>query len=179
MATLPEPTDDQRFVTALFEQNGGQVYGNLLRLVRNKDDANDLLQDVWLKAFENAAVVREHENPIAWLMTVATNAAISFLRKKQFGQLADGAEGFLADPQWWRLKEKERLESHADLVADCVSRLDEAGRESLRAKLEGTQQDLADRLGKTIDAIYKLSSRAFDSVKQCVAGKLGKDGLSA
>jgi RNA polymerase sigma factor (sigma-70 family) len=179
MGTLPERINDQRFVTALFEQNGGQSFGCLLSRVWNRDDAADLLQEVWLKAITHAAELRTHPNPAAWLNTVATTTALDYLRKKKPSQFAEGTEGSVADPDPAPVEEEELFFTRKRLVEDCVSRLDEEGRAALRAKFEGSQQDLANRLGKTIDAIYKVSSRALASVRQCVAGKLGKGGLSA
>ena len=60
-----------------------RIYNYLLRLVRNREDALDLAQDVFLKAFQNLKKLEDPERFPAWLFRIAHNEAYSLLRKKR------------------------------------------------------------------------------------------------
>lgn len=52
---------------------GNQLYATALRLTRNRSDAEDLVQDTYLKAFRSARQFRPGTNLRAWLFTILQN----------------------------------------------------------------------------------------------------------
>jgi RNA polymerase sigma-70 factor, ECF subfamily len=60
-----------------------RVYNYLLRLVSNREDALDLSQDVFLKAYQNLPKLDDTERFSAWLFRIAHNEAFSLLRKRR------------------------------------------------------------------------------------------------
>jgi len=60
-----------------------RVYGLALRMVRSRQDAEELAQDVFVKAFENLHKFKGGSQLATWLFKITYNAAISFMRKKQ------------------------------------------------------------------------------------------------
>ncbi len=60
-----------------------RVYNYLLRLVRDREDALDLAQDVFLKAFQNLKKLEDPSRFGAWLFRIAHNEAYSLLRKNR------------------------------------------------------------------------------------------------
>ena len=60
-----------------------RVYNYLLRLVRNREDALDLTQDVFLKAYQNLAKLDDPGRFTPWLYRIAHNEAYSMLRKNR------------------------------------------------------------------------------------------------
>src|SRR5712671_2917808 len=78
----------------LIERHQAAVYTHLLRMVRRPEDASDLAQESFVKAFKH---LRQH-NPRwpfkTWLMTISTNTAINFIRKRRLEtiSLEDTAE---------------------------------------------------------------------------------------
>jgi RNA polymerase sigma-70 factor (ECF subfamily) len=66
------------------------LYGAALRMTRNRADAEDLLQETYLKAFRAYGRFEEGTNLRAWLFRILTNTYISSYRSKQRApQLAD------------------------------------------------------------------------------------------
>lgn len=67
----------------LLQRHQSAVYTHMLRMVRRPEDALDLTQESFLKAFKYLA----HYNPRwafkTWLMTIATNTAINFIQKRR------------------------------------------------------------------------------------------------
>jgi RNA polymerase sigma-70 factor (ECF subfamily) len=59
------------------------LYGSALRMTRNAADAEDLVQDTYLRAFRGFAGFQEGTNLKAWLYRILTNSFINTYRKKQ------------------------------------------------------------------------------------------------
>jgi RNA polymerase sigma-70 factor, ECF subfamily len=60
-----------------------QIYAGALRLTRHPADAEDLVQDVYAKAFTSFHQFREGTNIRAWLHRILTNTYINAYRKRQ------------------------------------------------------------------------------------------------
>jgi RNA polymerase sigma-70 factor (ECF subfamily) len=67
----------------LVPQNYKKVYGTLLRLTENSDDARDLTQETFVKAFIMRGAFRGDSNPGTWFVAIALNLATDFFRKKK------------------------------------------------------------------------------------------------
>ena len=69
-----------------------RVYNYLYRLVGNREDALDLTQDAFLKAYQNLAKLEDEGRFAPWLFRIAHNEAYSLLRKtRPDGELEDAA----------------------------------------------------------------------------------------
>ena len=60
-----------------------RIYNYLLRLVKNKEDAQDLSQDVFIKAYQNLRKLEDPSRFAPWLYRIAHNEAYSLLRKNR------------------------------------------------------------------------------------------------
>ncbi|RRO15179.1 sigma-70 family RNA polymerase sigma factor [Saccharopolyspora rhizosphaerae] len=80
-----EETEEQR--AARFERDAmpllDQLYGAALRMTRNAQDAEDLVQETYLKAFSAFASFTQGTNLKAWLYRILTNTYINGYRKRQ------------------------------------------------------------------------------------------------
>ncbi|MEK9665172.1 MAG: sigma-70 family RNA polymerase sigma factor [Candidatus Nanopelagicales bacterium] len=78
-------TEEER--AARFERDAlpylDQLYGAALRMTRNPADAEDLVQETYVKAFAAFASYTDGTNLKAWLFRILTNAFINTYRKKQ------------------------------------------------------------------------------------------------
>lgn len=64
-------------------QYAGQLYSAALRMTRNPADAEDVVQETYLKAYRAYATFKEGTNLKAWLYRILTNTYINRYRKKQ------------------------------------------------------------------------------------------------
>lgn len=67
----------------LWQKYNKQIFANVLKLVRSIDDADDIVQDTFLKAF-NALHSYNQAFPFpAWLYKIASNTCIDYFRRKR------------------------------------------------------------------------------------------------
>jgi RNA polymerase sigma factor (sigma-70 family) len=66
---------------AFFRQHQDAVYGYLLRMTGDEHAAHDLSQETFLRAWQRFDRVRAYDAPRAWLLRVATNLALTHLRR--------------------------------------------------------------------------------------------------
>ncbi|KSU57888.1 sigma-70 family RNA polymerase sigma factor [Gordonia hongkongensis] len=82
-----DPNESPEQLTERFERDAlpllDQMYGAALRMTRNPADAEDLVQETYIKAFTAFASFREGTNLKAWLYRILTNTYINGYRKKQ------------------------------------------------------------------------------------------------
>jgi RNA polymerase sigma-70 factor (ECF subfamily) len=69
-------------VSRLLEQYGGQLYSLALRLCRRREDAEDLVQEVFLQAFRKWDQFQGRSHPRTWLYTIAARACRRMHRRR-------------------------------------------------------------------------------------------------
>ncbi len=79
--------DDKAVLEQRFTQEAlpllDQLYGAAMKMTRNPQDAQDLVQETYLKAFSAFASFQEGTNLKAWLYRIMTNSYINTYRKRQ------------------------------------------------------------------------------------------------
>jgi RNA polymerase sigma-70 factor (ECF subfamily) len=93
MASQEKPTDselvgrakagDADAFTELVERHEANVFGICLKMLHNAEDAEDCLQEVFIKAYEALPGFREEAKFSTWLYRIATNACLMRIRKKK------------------------------------------------------------------------------------------------
>ncbi|HKP61345.1 MAG TPA: sigma-70 family RNA polymerase sigma factor [Polyangiales bacterium] len=67
----------------LYRLHHGSVFGLCLRILRDRNDAEDAAQEVFLNAWRAADRLRPDSNPRAWLSAIATNVSLKHLRSRR------------------------------------------------------------------------------------------------
>lgn len=84
---LQDSAPDQAQLRVLFEEQAlpfiDQLYGAAMRMTRNPADAQDLVQETFVKAFGAFRSFQQGTNLKAWLYRILTNTYINSYRKKQ------------------------------------------------------------------------------------------------
>jgi len=145
------------------------LYGAALRLTRNPADAEDLVQETYLRAFRGFAGFQEGTNLKAWLYRILTNSFINTYRKKQREpQLVEGPD----DINEWYLFDK--LGARSVQPSAEVEVLDKIPDESVKAAVESLPENfrlpvlLADVEGFS----YKEIAEIMDSPVGTVMSRL-------
>ena len=87
LAAVSEALAQQRRLEERFEREAlpfmSELYAAAVRMTRNPADAEDLLQETYLRAYRAFASFQEGTNLRAWLYRILTNAFINTYRKRQ------------------------------------------------------------------------------------------------
>lgn len=74
---------NQEAIAALYEQTYNSVYQSVRAVIKDEDEALDIIQDSYIKGFQNLDKLADPEKYLAWMKTIATNQARDYLRKKR------------------------------------------------------------------------------------------------
>jgi len=74
---------DQQAYTELLGKYRGAIFNLVFKMVKNKEEAEDLVQETFVKAFSALPSFDERFAFSTWLFKIATNNCIDYLRKKK------------------------------------------------------------------------------------------------
>jgi RNA polymerase sigma factor (sigma-70 family) len=84
MATQVEDAEIlSKFQDLLLAKYQQKIYWHIRRMVIDHDDADDLVQDVFIKVWKNLAGFRNDSQLYTWMYRIASNECITFLNKKK------------------------------------------------------------------------------------------------
>lgn len=89
---------DREGLAELYRRTRAGVYGFALSMMKNPQDAEDVAQETYLRAWQGAGQYRSGGKPMAWLLTIARNLALDRLRERGRTASLDGMEG--QEPVW-------------------------------------------------------------------------------
>lgn len=142
---------DAQAFEELFTRHYPRVYGVIMRIVGNAEDAEEIALDVFLRLHEQRLPAGDGVNVAGWLYKTATNASFNAVRSRKrrlrwldrFMQLGRRDAHTGTDP----LEIVERRDD-ADRVREALARLPEKQRDALVLKASGlTYGEIADAIG--------------------------------
>jgi RNA polymerase sigma-70 factor (ECF subfamily) len=80
---LRTPGKERRAFAKLVSEYSEKLYWQIRKMVLSHDDTNDILQDVFIKAWTNLDNFRGDAKIATWLYRIAVNESITFLNKKR------------------------------------------------------------------------------------------------
>ena len=87
---------DRRALSALYDATSAKLFGIVLRVLEDRAEAEDALQEIFVKVWHNADRYRANGlSPMTWLITISRNHAIDCLRarrSRRTSPIEDGAE---------------------------------------------------------------------------------------
>ena len=165
------------------------LYGAALRMTRNPSDAEDLVQDTYLRAFRGFATFQEGTNLKAWLYRILTNSFINTYRKRQREpQTVEGPD----DLDEWYLFDKlgaQNVEGSAEdqvldqLPDDQVKKALESLPENFRlpvllADVEGfSYKEIAEIMGTPIGTVMSRLHRGRKALEKALWETAKERGL--
>ena len=83
IALLQDPARQREAFEAIVKEYSEQLYWQIRRLVFSHDDANDILQNTFIKAWINIDYFRGDAKMSTWLYRIALNECLTFLNKQR------------------------------------------------------------------------------------------------
>ncbi len=74
---------DKEALSGLYHLTDKSVYSFALSILKNADDAQDVLQDVFIKIYSSASSYKSAGKPMAWILTITKNICFLKLREKK------------------------------------------------------------------------------------------------
>jgi len=166
-------TGDRAAFAALYAQTAAQLFGVALRMLRQRDRAEDVLQESFVTIWQRAGDYDPAKGaPLTWLITILRHRAIDALRRsaRQPERLAEPEEALLA----LVAGPADSADRGSDLRAlqNCLGEL---GPEQRRAMLLVyayglTQEELAARLATPLGTVKSWIRRSLERLKKCLDG---------
>lgn len=100
IAKFAEESTREEAFRLLLKKYQQKIYWHVRRMVIDHDDADDVVQDIFVKVWKNLGNFGEDSQLYTWLYRIATNECITFLNKKKQKQnvsLDDDTTAYLAE----------------------------------------------------------------------------------
>ena len=163
----------ERFaLRALYEREARWLLGVALRIVRDRDAANDVLQDAFLQIWQRAA---SYQRPLGsargWIYTVVRHRALDEVRRGQRELPAGDDLETIADAQADRDRPPDYPHAAAAALERCLSALDERRRECIvSAFVDGyTHEQIARQTATPVGTVKSWIRRGLLSLKECLS----------
>lgn len=164
----PLPIDPAAAIKRLYERYQLNIFNICLRLLGNQQEAEDVTQDVFVRAFNAYGRFRGDANPGTWLYRIAVNLCLNLQRRqKQLQWLSldfftDHSEGYpLPDhhDQPEEIMQKAEMER---IVQEAINRLPERQRVALvLSRYEDlSYQEIAETMDCSVSSVESLLHRA-------------------
>jgi RNA polymerase sigma-70 factor, ECF subfamily len=166
---------NQEAFSELVRRHSGQVYGLSLNMLRNREDAEDNLQNVLVKAYNNIRRFEGNSQFSTWLVRITINEALMKLRKRNSERISDYQAVGSHDEEPRSFPEiedtRQDVEGHymsKDLARKAFHGLNPCLQDTfILQKAEGwTNRELAQALGITVSTVKSRIFRARVRLRQ-------------
>lgn len=156
---------DQAAFQLLYDRTSAKLYGVILRIVRGRELADEVMQDSFLRIWQNA---RKYDpdsgRPMTWMIAIARYAAIDVVRKRSH----ETALGEIETPD--APQDPERQIVVQDLLGRCLGRLAAPQLECVvLAYCNGySREELARHFSAQVPTIKTWLHRALNALRVCL-----------
>jgi RNA polymerase sigma-70 factor (ECF subfamily) len=171
---------DQQAYAALVNRYQSYVFTLALRFTKNREDAEEISQDIFVKAYRALADFKGTSKFSTWLYTIVNNTCITFLRKKRLQTHSLENEGVfeVADSQDSGLRANlVEQKSKVAMVNNAISLLngDDAEIITLFYKSEQSLEEIAQILGLETNTAKVRLHRARTRLKEKMQQHLSEE----
>ena len=168
---------DEAALKALYDQCAPKLLGLALRVVRQREWAEDVLQEAFLTVWRSAGDYRASLSPpLAWLGLIVRSRGLDLLRRRAADRshvtqelddvLTDTLEGDSPNPM-----DTAQASEQAWALHQCLGRLDNKQREvvSLAYVRDLSHSELAEQLSLPLGTVKTWIRRGLDQLRICMA----------
>jgi RNA polymerase sigma-70 factor (ECF subfamily) len=162
---------DRQAFRDLYSRTSSKLYGVTLRILRDRSEADEALQEVYVKIWQRAdKYVPGGYSPISWLVAVARNHSLDVLRaRKPRGEDIDLALDVAdagPDPEQSAVESGERAR-----IDHCLDQLDAEKADAVRgAYLDGySYEELSERHDVPLNTMRTWLRRSLLKLRECLS----------
>jgi len=163
---------DRAAFHSLYRLSASQLFGVILRIVRRRDRAEDVLQEAYLRIWSHAPDYRpEKGTPMAWMATIARNRALDWARRRPepLSLDAQADPDALGNPHQARLDWSE-ASADAKALKHCLDELPKEQRDCiLLAHVQGyTHDEISSALATPLGTVKSWIRRGLLRLRDCL-----------
>lgn len=161
---------DRAAFKALYDRTSAKLFGVTLRILSNRSEAEDALQEVFIKVWQRAEGYRpDAASPMTWLITIARNHAIDKVRARRSGH-TDIEEAFDLADSGMSPEQSAINTDDGNRIDDCMKSLKPDRAEAVRrVYVEGeSYNELADRLAVPLNTVRTWLRRSLLALRECL-----------
>jgi len=147
---------------------GRRLYALAFRYLNNREEAEDMVQEVMMKLWAARNERSHYANPAAWCTTVTRNSCIDMLRKRQRIRIEDiGDAVMMPDRVTDQESNTDNVEA-VEMIGAIVSRMKEPYRSAVILRdMEGySYEETAEIMQTSINALRTVISRARKNIRE-------------
>jgi RNA polymerase sigma-70 factor (ECF subfamily) len=163
---------DRAALRLVYDETAAKLFGVCLRILNDRSEAEDVLQEVYLTVWRKAAAFDEaRASPITWLVAIARNRAIDRVRAGGVARLSAPIEAADVgpDPAPLAAEALEAAQEHGRLYA-CLEELELRQSAAIRAAfIDGlTYEELAQRQNVPLGTMKSWIRRGLAKLRACL-----------
>jgi RNA polymerase sigma-70 factor (ECF subfamily) len=163
-----DPSTANEFLELLLK-NQRRIYAFILGMLPDHQEVDDLFQETVLLMWSRFDAYERGTSFASWAVTIAKYHIFSARkrRSKYMRQFSPAVQGLLQE-------RADRYIQHLDdrvlALRNCLAKLDRSDHELIRMRYEQEipVQSIADRMGRSMQGIYKRIARIHEMLLQCV-----------
>jgi RNA polymerase sigma-70 factor (ECF subfamily) len=174
----------------LTNQHKDSVYRQMLRVCGNREDAEDVLQETFLKAYEHLDQFQGNSKFYTWIVRIAVNQALMKLRRKKTSKTVSldetidtGEDTVVREIAAWDENPEQRFsrEEIGEILDSAIEGLEPPYRSVfvLRDIEELSTEETADALGLSIPAVKSRLLRARLQLREKLTRQFKRKGEDA
>lgn len=174
---------DQRAYQMLVQKYQKPLYFHILKMVRNRDIVDDLVQEAFLKAFDCLQSYNKEYAFSTWIYRIATNHSIDYLRKKKLNTLSidepvPGKEGEMKMdlPDEYSHTDRDIIrKQRRTFIRNAIESLPEKYRVVIRMRHmdEMSYEEISEELNLPLGTVKAHIFRARELLNRALKDKLG------
>lgn len=174
---LAEPTSAEECFVELYLRHQREIYAFIVRLVRDYDDSEDLLQKTGVVLWRKFDQFEPGTSFIAWARTIAKYEIQSYLKSRRRDRVcfSTATIDLLAEQISQEAADADRR--HEALLA-CLDQLRPSDRELARKCYArgASMRQVAESAGRSTDGLYQSLRRIRQSLMECIHRRIASEG---
>jgi len=182
LAVLFVNEHDNKAFDEIVKRYGDKIFRLALRITRNEDSAEEILQNVFIKLIEKLKTFREESKLSTWIYSVSSNESFLYLRNRNkdrnrqisvdelssAGEAQNNREGYQISDQKYRPDDSIINNQQRDILDRAINDLDEDYRVVFQLRdVEGlSNYEVAEILGLSLPAVKSRILRARNQLRK-------------
>ena len=152
---------NKEYIGYLYEKTKNAVYGFALSILKNTHDAEDILQETYIRIFSCAGQYKSVGKPMAWILSIARNLSLMKLRDNK--KIAD-----MSDAEFEKLEVSDKTYDDKIILKKAMQILTDEERQivMLHAVAGFKHREISELLSIRLSTVLSKYNRALKKLKE-------------